>query len=29
MCARGVVNAHTFLQWCWEKQVDIAFIGEP
>ena len=22
-------NAHTFLQWCWEKKVDIVFIGEP
>ena len=22
-------NAHTFLQWCWEKRVDIGFLGEP
>ena len=21
-------NVHTFLQWCWEKKVDILFIGE-
>ena len=28
MC-KGSDNAHTFLQWCWERKVDIAFIGEP
>ena len=27
MC-KGSENAHTFLQWCGEKRVDIAFIGE-
>ena len=26
---KGSDNAHTFLQWCWEKKVDIVFIGEP
>ena len=26
---KGSDNAHTFLQWCWEKKVDIAFMGEP
>ena len=25
---KGSDKAHTFLQWCWEKKVDIAFIGE-
>ena len=28
MC-KGSDNAHTFLQWCWERKVDIVFIGEP
>ena len=28
MC-KGSGNAHTFLQWCWERKVDIVFIGEP
>ena len=23
------MNAHTFLQWSWEKRIDIVFIGEP
>ena len=27
MC-KGSDNAHTFLQWCWEKKVNIVFIGE-
>ena len=26
---KGSQNAHTFLQWCWEKRIDIVFIGEP
>ena len=26
---KGGDNAYTFLQWCWEKKVDISFIGEP
>ena len=26
---KGSDNAHTFLQWCWERKVDIVFIGEP
>ena len=26
---KGCQNAHTFLQWCWEKRIDIVFIGEP
>ena len=26
---KGSDNEHTFLQWCWEKKVDISFIGEP
>ena len=26
---KGSQNAHTFLQWCWEKRSDIVFIGEP
>ena len=26
---KGSENTNTFLQWCWEKKVDIAFIGEP
>ena len=28
MC-KGSDNAHTFLQWYWEKKVDIVFIGGP
>ena len=28
MC-KGSDNAHTFLQWYWERKVDIVFIGEP
>ena len=26
---KSSTNAHTFLQWCWERKVDIVFIGEP
>ena len=25
---KGSDNAHTFLQWCWEMKVDIAFISK-
>ena len=28
MC-KGSDNAHTFLQWCWERKVNIVFIAEP
>ena len=26
---KSSTNAHTFLQWCWERKVDIVFIEEP
>ena len=26
---KGSDNAHTFLQWCWKRKVDIVSIGEP
>ena len=26
---KSSTNAHTFLQWCWERKVDIVFIGKP